>query len=86
MTGFDQLNDLRNAILKELESIIQEAEDQGVEEESVHSWAPDLKDTFDLTHNEGKVNSEDLDWLLERLKEIDTSNVSFFLKCIQNFR
>jgi hypothetical protein len=41
-----------------------------------------MEDTFDSTHKEGKVNSEDLDWLLERLKEIDTSKVSFFLKFI----
>jgi len=76
----------KKAILEELESIVQEARDQGVEEETVLSWSQDMEDTFDLTDNDGKLYWEDLDWLLERLKEIDTSKVSFFFNSYRNFR
>ncbi|GAA5988138.1 hypothetical protein JCM5350_002197 [Sporobolomyces pararoseus] len=66
---------LATSIVQKLESISREAEDQGMDEAEVSSWAEEMVEVFDLPNDlleTGRVNQEDLVWLSKQLNEIDT--------------
>ncbi|GAA5971602.1 hypothetical protein JCM3765_006001 [Sporobolomyces pararoseus] len=71
-----QLAQAARSVVQELESISREAEDRGMDEGEVSSWAEEMVEVFDLPSGQlskEKVNREDLEWLLKRLNEVDTS-------------